>query len=106
MTRIARFLVLLVSVTVVAYIALFAAAYLRPKSNKIASWKLGLEQIEDAKRAWAIDRPGTTNGTPTLDDLRPYFSDWGVRHLLWTNSEVVDLEGGVYTIGRVAEPPS
>jgi len=106
MTRISKGLILLASLAVAAFIALFVAAYLTPKSNKIATWKLGLDDIENAKSVWADNRDNTTNDAPTLDDLKPYFSDWATRHLFWTNGEVVDTDGGIYSIGRVGEKPS
>jgi hypothetical protein len=106
MKRILKVLILSVALAVAAFIALFVAAYLRPKSNRIAPWRVNLEQIWEAKQVWASSRVGTTNDAPTLDDLRPYLSDWVTNHFSWTNSEIVDSNGGVYTIGRVGELPS
>jgi hypothetical protein len=106
MARIVKILILLVTLAVAAFIALFVAAYLKPKSNKIPNWRLNLEQIESTKKEWADDRVGVTNDTPTLDDLRPYFSNWMTNHIFWTNGQVVDPDGGVYTIGRIGEQPS
>ena len=106
MKRILQVLALLVAVAMFAFIALFVAAYLKPKSNRIPNWRLNLMQIELVKREWAADRVGTTNDAPTLGDLRPYFPDWQTNHIYVTNDEVVDPDGGVYTIGRLGEQPS
>jgi len=106
MKRILQSLALLVSLAVIAFIALFVAAYLKPKSNSIPIWRENLMQIEIAKNLWANDRVGVTNDTPTWVDLRPYFSDWMTNHIFWTNGQVVDPDGGVYAIGRLSEQPS
>jgi len=106
MKRIVRFFVLLVALAAAACIVLIVAANLKPRSNKIPNWRLNLEQIKLAKQEWAGDRVGTTNDTPTFEDLRTYFPDWQTNHILMTNGEVVDPDGGVYTIGRLGEQPS
>ena len=106
MTRTLKVLVLLVSVAVAAFIALCVAAYLNPDSNKLETWRLNLQQIEVAKQTWAFEEDKTTNDTPTFDDLRPYLPYWTTNQLFLTNGEVVDPDGGVYTIGRIGERPS
>jgi hypothetical protein len=73
MKRIVRFFVLLVALAAAACIVLIVAANLKPRSNKIPNWRLNLEQIKLAKQEWAGDRVGTTNDTPTFEDLRTYF---------------------------------
>jgi len=106
MTRKSKILIFLVALVVVIFVALPIAANFKKKSARISIWRLNLEQIEIAKHAWAGDRVGTTNDAPTLEDLRPYFSDWATNLIFVTNGAVVDLGGGVYTIGRIDEPPS
>ncbi|HXF10120.1 MAG TPA: hypothetical protein VN625_04995 [Desulfuromonadaceae bacterium] len=96
----------MILLVVVAYAALFLGAYLKKKTNKIPTWRLNLMQIEFAKQHWVNDRVTTTNDTPTLDDLRPYLSDWSTNHIFWTNGVIADPDGGVYTIGRIGEEPS
>jgi len=104
MKRILQALALLVAV---AFIVLFVTAYLKPrKSNRIPNWRLNLMQIELVKKQWADDRVGSTNDAPTFSDLRPYLPDWQTNHIFMTNGQVVDPDGGVYTIGRVGEQPS
>jgi hypothetical protein len=44
-----------------AFIALFVAAYLKPKSNRIPNWRLNLMQIELVKKEWA-DFTGIVQG--------------------------------------------
>jgi hypothetical protein len=106
MNRISRILIPLVSLAIALYVALFVAAYMKPKSNKIAVWRTNLEAIESAKQVWESNEVIKTNDSPTLDDLRPYLSGWATNHIYWTNGELVDPDGGVYTIGRVGESPS
>jgi hypothetical protein len=102
-----RILQALALLAILAFIALFVAAYLTPKrSNRIPNWRLNLMQIELVKKQWADDRVGITNDTPTFGDLRPYLPDWQTNHIFMTNGEVVDPDGGVYTIGRLDEQPS
>ena len=104
MKRILQALALLVAVS---FIVLFVTAYLKPrKSNRIPNWRLNLMQIELVKKQWADDRVGSTNDAPTFSDLRPYLPDWQTNHIFMTNGQVVDPDGGVYTIGRVGEQPS
>ena len=106
MTRTLKVLVLLVSIAVAAFIGLCVAAYLNPRSNKLETWRLNLQQIEVAKLTWAFEEDKTTNDTPTFEDLRFYLPDWTTNQLFLTNGEVVDPDGGVYTIGRIGERPS
>jgi hypothetical protein len=57
-------------------------------------WVLGL-----GKERWADDNGKTMDDTPTWDDLSEYMS----RH--FTNGHPVCPDGGIYTLGRVGEPP-
>jgi hypothetical protein len=107
MTRKSKILIFLASLVVFVVVVLIALPLVVPRrSAKIATWRLNLEEIEIAKKEWADDRVGTTNDAPTLDDLRLYLSDWTTNHLFLTNGEVVDPNGGFYTIGRLGEQPS
>ena len=106
MKRIVRVLVWLVALAAAILIVLIVAANLKPRSNRIPNWRLNLEQIELVKKQWADDRVGSTNDAPTFSDLRPYLPDWQTNHIFMTNGQVVDPDGGVYTIGRVGEQPS
>jgi hypothetical protein len=58
--------------------------------------KVNLRMIADAKELWASSNQKTENDTPTWDDLRPYMR----------GAKPQCPGGGVYTIGRVGEPPS
>ena len=59
-----------------------------------------LREIAALKEQWGLDHQKTTNDVPTWDDLRPYMrpanADW-IPHC---------PSGGVYTIGRLGEPPT
>ena len=106
MTRKSKIVISLVVLVVAIFVALAIAANLQRKSARLPLWRLNLQQIEIAKTQWEQDRVNTTNDTPTFDDLRFYFSDWETNIIFVTNGEVVDPNGGVYTIGRIGEPPS
>jgi hypothetical protein len=106
MSRNSKILICSVCLVAAVVISLPVLAHFNRKSNKIATWRLNLEEIEIAKHEWADDSLNVTNNTPTLDDLRPFLSDWVTNHISWTNGELVDPDGGVYTIGRVGELPS
>jgi hypothetical protein len=106
MSRNSKILICSVCLVVAVVIGLPFLAASKRRSSKIATWRLNLEQIEIAKKEWADDRVSPTNDTPTLDDLRLYLSDWETNHIFLTNGEVIDPDGGVYTIGRLGEQPS
>ncbi len=57
-----------------------------------------MRQIDGAKQQWALVNKKTTNDIPTWSDLAPYLSRNG------TNLPVCP-GGGVYTLGRLGEPP-
>jgi len=59
-----------------------------------------LRMIDSWKQEWALERSKTTNDTPTWDDIRPYFP------ARWSNSLPACPDGGVYTLGRVGQPPT
>jgi len=106
MNRITKISIYLVAFAAVSFVALFVAAYLTPKHNMIPVWRTNLEAIEEAKQIWEGIKVSKTNIAPTWDGLRPYFSGSVANYLYWTNGELADPYGGVYTIGRVGEPPS
>jgi hypothetical protein len=106
MNRALRILLFLVAFIFTLYVALFVAAYLKPTHNRIALWSMNLEAIVEAKRTWAGNRVNNTNDAPTFDELQHYLPDWATNHISWTHGELVDTNGGVYTIGRLDERPS
>ena len=57
-----------------------------------------LRSIDGANQTWALDKGKTTNDTPTWDDIRPYLSRDG---------KIPNCpQGGIYTLGRKATPPT
>jgi hypothetical protein len=103
MNRLLKILVILVSLILFLFIALFVAAYLKPKHNQIAVWRTNLDQIYSAKQIWEGNE---TNKSPTFNDLRPFLSGSVTNRLFQTNGQLVDPNGGIYTIGRIGESPS
>jgi competence protein ComGC len=56
-----------------------------------------LRQIDAAKTQWALEHSKTSDDTPTVNDLTPYFKD---------HQMPVCPEGGIYTIGKVGNEPT
>jgi myosin heavy subunit len=59
-----------------------------------------LRLIDSAKQQWALENRKQATDTPTMDDLKPYIGHG-------PNGELPACpDGGVYTIGTVAEKPT
>ena len=58
-----------------------------------------LRLIASAKDQWALEQHKTTNDEPTWKELLPYVG-YGPKNLLPRCPS-----GGIYTIGRIGEPP-
>lgn len=59
-----------------------------------------------AKEVWAEEFGKTTNDVPTWLELRPYLNlDRSVNSAVWRNGRPICPRGGVYSIGRVGDPP-
>jgi hypothetical protein len=68
-----------------------------------------LRQIDAAKNEWALEHNAKSNGVVTIKDIRPYIE----RE---RNNPFIKLDakgnlpkcpsGGVYTIGKIGEPPA
>jgi len=56
-----------------------------------------LRSIDGAKQSWAVEYHKTTNDIPTWDDLAKLSG--------WVGWRWECPNGGVYTIGRVGDPP-
>src|SRR5688572_287175 len=80
-------------VTLTSMLALLSGCYRESKSSCIAY----LKQIEGAKAVWALEEKKTASGVPTDSDL------FGVTNYI--RDKPIWPHGGVYTIGRVDEPP-
>jgi hypothetical protein len=59
--------------------------------------------VSGAKQQWALECHKSTNDVPTWNDLRPYLPGVWSNH--WANGIPVCPAGGVYTLGRVGDPP-
>jgi len=85
MPQTTKILICSVCVMTAVVSALTVLAHFKQKSNKIPIWRLNLEDIEIAKKDWEYEGINATNQAPTMDDLRPYLSDWVTNHISWTN---------------------
>ena len=81
-------------------LAILVPSFIRARTYKSQNSCINLlSQIEGAKDQWMTEHHKATNDTPTWADLRPYLKLAAAAPLQCPN-------GGVYTIGRVGEPPS
>ena len=70
------------------------------KTQRVNACINNLRLIDSAKQQWALEQRKQTTDTPTMDDLRPYLGRG-------PNGEMpVCPDGGVYTLGTVAEKPT
>jgi len=81
---------------VVICIPNFIRARSTPATNACAN---NLRQFDGAKQQWALNNRQTKDDTPTWDDLCPYLGGYPDRGM------PTCPQGGVYTLGRVGEPP-
>lgn len=75
--------------------------FVRARSTSVSNACVNnLRQIAGAKQEWALEN-GKTNGTVcTINDIKPYIR-------LDANGNLPKCpQGGVYTIGKVGEPPT
>jgi hypothetical protein len=94
---------LIIALAAIAAVVLAFAIpnFIRARSTKAAYPCINnLRIIDAAKNQWKLDRGKTTNDVPTWDDIRPYLPD------RWSNSVPACPDGGIYTLGRVGEPPT
>jgi hypothetical protein len=106
MSKRAIFAVIAVVFAVLVLTALNFPFVVRPMSGSAANGCVNtLRGLRGAKECWALEHNKTTNDIPTWDDLLPYFSSTFTNHW-WTNGMVVCPGGGIYTLGRVGEPPT
>jgi len=90
-----------VVIAAVAAFVLFGLApwYVRTHTTKaMAACINNLRLMEGAKEQWALENR-ITNGTPTLEELRPYMGR-GIGGTI-----PVCPEGGTYSPGRIGESP-
>lgn len=83
---------LLLAINLVMGIRWFIAARSTKAANPCVNQ---LRMIDGAKEQWVLENDKTTNDTPTWDDIVPYLK-----------SKPVCPDGGIYTLGRVGEPPT
>jgi hypothetical protein len=99
------FLILLAVIALVV-LAVAIPNFIRARSTSASNFYVNsLRQIEAAKQQWALESSKTTNDVPTWSELLP-FLDTGFTNYFLTNGVVVRPKGGIYTIGRVGEPPT
>jgi hypothetical protein len=99
------FIIIMAAIAVVV-LAVGIPNFIRARHTTASNFYVNsLRQIEAAKNQWMLESGKTTNDTPTWTELLPYL-DAGFTNYYTTNGAVVRPAGGVYTIGRVGEPPS
>ena len=94
-----------------ALASVFVPNFVKPLSHSAASDCINnLRVIDAAKNEWMLVNHKTTNDTPTWGDIKQYIQD------LERDKPYMKLDpksnlpkcpsGGIYTIGRIGEPPS
>ena len=99
---------------VVCLLGLFAVVAIpnfirEPNTSPANACINNLRQLDAAKEAWASEHNAKTNDLVTMNDIRPYIE----RE---RNNPFIKLDakgnlpkcpsGGIYTIGKVGEPPT
>ena len=87
---------LILGVGVLIFIPSFIRARSTPSTNACVNT---LRQIEGAQQQWTVDNLKGDAATPTWDDIRSYIGRDPHREM------PTCPQGGVYTLGRVGEPP-
>ncbi len=83
------------------------ACHPRPAGRSAESRNFGscindLKNIDGAKTQWEMEHHAGSNAIPTWEDIRPYL---GGRFA--TDLQLIHCHaGGIYTIGRIADPPT
>jgi hypothetical protein len=77
----------------------------RQTSAAIAPCIYNLMLIDLCKHNWANVNNKTAADVPTWNDLKSELSGYAIQYK-WTNDIPVCPDGGIYTIGRVGEPPT
>src|SRR5665213_3176161 len=94
------FIIILAAVAVIV-LAVGIPNFIRARSTRAAYPCINnLRQLDAAKNQWMLDRGKTTNDMPTWDDIRPYLPERG------SNKIPACPDGGVYTLGRMRQPPT
>jgi hypothetical protein len=97
-----KFIVVVVGI-VIGAIILAAATHLviRARSTTASGACIfNLALIKAAKEQWALEHHKTTNDTPTWTDILPYLGSGPAGQMPKCPS------GGVYSVGRVGDPPT
>ena len=63
-----------------------------------------LKVLQEAKIRWMREKLKTPNDTPTWADVKDTLANFPDR-VGWSNGMPICPKGGVYTLGRVGEPP-
>lgn len=96
-------LILIFTSALVLSLSVFVSNFIRVRNTSASNACLNnLRQIDGAKQQWALENGKTTNDIPSWDDIRPYLGRGPQGDL----SGLRCPDGGSYTIGRVADPPT
>jgi hypothetical protein len=105
----------LVFVIVLAVIAILVLIFVpnfvrEPWTSPANACINNLREIDGAKEEWMLKHNAKTNDIVTLDDIKPYLVPYGEPNgfiKLDANGNLPKCPaGGIYTIGRIGEPPT
>jgi hypothetical protein len=106
---------LVVSITLVcAFAAILVFVSIFPPREHYSSYNIcinNLRMIDAAKNEWALEHNAKTNDTPTWEDIKPYLErdpehDKPFVKFDPKSNLPICPSGGVYTIGKIGEPPT
>ena len=104
--RMSKMFIIILAAIAVVVLAVGIPNFIRARSTTASNFYVNsLRQIDAGKQQWALEGRKTTNDTPTWSELLPYLGDRFTNYYA-TNGVVIRPDGGIYTIGRVGEPPS
>jgi hypothetical protein len=96
-------LILILAGVFVLSLSAFVSNFIRARNTSASNACINnLRQIDGAKQQWALENQKTANDVPSWDDIRPYLGRGPQGDL----SGLRCPNGGTYTIGRVADPPT
>jgi hypothetical protein len=86
------------------FVGILSCRHSTPTSAALSPCEYQLQIIALCKGDWASVNKKDANDTPTWEDLKDELKPYAERYG-WTNGFPVCPNGGIYTIGRVGQPP-
>jgi hypothetical protein len=96
--------VALAFIACVAFLGFGVAAFVRARNSSASNACLNnLRQLEGMKAQWALENSKTSNDVPTWETITPYLAPRELEH---KPIGPACPQGGTYSLGRAADPPT